>query len=98
MPANFMVRSQSPTIFLSPSCSGPGFGGSWARAAGTARARVRANAQNQRIVFISALREEGGELLLPLVGDREARLLGVAHVHVEDDVVVVLERGHRLEL
>src|SRR5262245_19841399 len=51
MPPNFMVRSQVPTSFLRTSCSGPGLGPSWARAAG-ATSKARATAQTQRTAFI----------------------------------------------
>src|SRR5262245_24208197 len=52
---NFMVVSQVPTSFLSTSCSGPGLGPSWARAAGAARAAAKAAAQSHRTVFIETL-------------------------------------------
>src|SRR5436305_1963875 len=59
VPPNFVVASQVPSIFLSSSCSGPGLGNSWARAAGAASATARATAQDQRSVVIEALREGG---------------------------------------
>src|SRR5262249_239818 len=60
-PPPFMVTSQVPASFLRISCSGPGLGGSWARAAGTTSS-ARATAHDPRTAFIDALREDGRPL------------------------------------